>query len=70
MATYKKIQTWVKINYGFVPQSCWIAHAEEIYNLNPRKAANRITETHRKNPCPTEKISAIKHAFRHFKMIN
>jgi hypothetical protein len=69
MATYKEIQKWVKKNYGFVPRSCWIAHVKEIYNLNPRKASNRRSQTHRMYPCPSEKIFAIKHAFRNFKMI-
>jgi hypothetical protein len=69
MAKYTEIQRWVKKKYGFCPQTCWIAHVKELYNLKPRKASNRKLPDSRKNPCPTEKIEAIKEAFFYFKMI-
>ena len=33
MATYKQIQTWVKQNHGFVPQTCWIADVKSKSGL-------------------------------------
>jgi hypothetical protein len=67
MATYKEIQDYVKNKYGFVPKTCWIADVREICGLPVRKAGNRSGE--RSNPCPPEKIEAIKDAFKHFKMV-
>lgn len=31
MATYKEIQQYVKLKYGFTPKTCWIAHMKEMY---------------------------------------
>jgi hypothetical protein len=69
MATYKEIENWVKKEYGFSVKTCWIAHAKEICNLNPRKAPNRQNSNLRTNPCPTDKLEAIKNAFKFYKMI-
>jgi hypothetical protein len=69
MATYRQIQNWVKRNYGFSVETCWIAHVKEICGLEPRKAANRVDENERTNPCPMSKIDPIKQAFRYFGMI-
>jgi len=69
MATYSEIQIWVKSKYGFVPKTCWIAHAKEICGLEPSLAPNRLSPDIRENPCPTEKLSAIRKAFEHFGMI-
>lgn len=41
MATYKKIQTWVKQNYGFAPEICWIADVKSQSGLPMRKESNR-----------------------------
>jgi hypothetical protein len=41
MATYKQIQTWVKQNHGFVPQTCWIADVKSQSGLAMGKAPNR-----------------------------
>lgn len=69
IATYKEIQTWVKAKYSFVPQTCWIAHAKEIFGLPVSAAPNRIGEN-RIKPCPSEKIDFIRSAFLHFGMTN
>lgn len=69
MATYREIQDWMQLNYGFAVKTCWIAHVKEICSLELRNAPNRLDETTRTNPCPPAKIEPIKQAFRHFKMI-
>jgi len=67
MVTYKEIQAFVKREYGFVPKTCWIAHVKELCGLPVKKAWSRKGE--RTHPCPSEKMDAIKDAFKHFKMI-
>ena len=37
MTTYKNIQEWVKMNYGFTVKTCWIAHVKEMCGLKLRK---------------------------------
>ena len=69
MATYKKIQEYVKKQNGFVPKPCWIAHVKEICGLSPKISPNRRDINVRQVPCPDEKINIIKDAFRHFGMI-
>ena len=67
MATYKQIQKFVKDKNGFMPQSCWIAHAKEITGL-PVKRSHRRTGS-RVKPCPEDKLKPIQDAFRHFGMM-
>ncbi len=69
MVTYKKIQEYIKTNYGFSVKTCWIAHVKEICGLELRKAPNRYDERERTNPCPQGKIEPIKQAFRYFEMM-
>lgn len=69
MATYAQIQKFVRSQYGFMPQTCWIAHVKEICALAPRVSHNRQDSKNRKRPCPPDKIEPIKKAFRHFGMI-
>jgi len=69
MATYKMIQIWVKQNFGFIPETCWITHVKEMFGLPLRKAPNRKGKD-RMWPCPPEKVEPIQLAFRHFKMID
>ncbi|HHU49618.1 MAG: hypothetical protein ACOYEH_04250 [Caldicoprobacterales bacterium] len=69
MATYKEIQEYVQLNFGYKPKTCWIAHAKEIYGLSPKTAANRKDLKKRKYPCPEEKQEDIKKAFSHFRML-
>ena len=68
MATYKEIQSWVKVNYGWVAKTCWIADCKEQKGLPVKRAANRQTAA-RMVPCPDNKRDAIFEAFKHFSMI-
>jgi hypothetical protein len=68
MATYKQIQAWVKQKYGFVPETCWIAHVKHLCGLAMREAPNR-QGIERVKPCPPEKVEPIRSAFRHFGML-
>lgn len=63
--TYKKIQEYIKIKYGFVVKTCWIAHAKELYGLPVNTSANRKTNQ-RKYPCPADKLDIIAKAFQYF----
>ena len=67
MATYKQIQDYVKKKNGFVPKTCWIAHAKEISGL-PVKISHRRTGK-RQYPCPRSKLKPIQKAFQHFDMM-
>jgi hypothetical protein len=68
MASYEEIQEWVKQQFGFMPETCWIAHCKEIYGLPLRNAPNR-QGGNRIKPCPPDKRPAIKEAFEHFRML-
>jgi hypothetical protein len=68
LPTYKEIQKWVAENYGFVPETCWIAHCKEMHGLPVRIAGNR-GRAGRVKPCPREKVRGITAAFRHFGML-
>lgn len=65
MAKYSEIREWVRRNFGFVAQSCWIAHCKEL-NRIPVKIRYKGK---RKKPCPPNKRQAIEDAFRSFGMI-
>jgi hypothetical protein len=69
MATYKEIQEYVQLNFGYKPKTCWIAHAKEINGLSPKIAPNRKVLNKRVQPCPEEKLKDIKKAFKHFGML-
>lgn len=69
MATYKEIQDYVKEHYGYMPRATWIAHAKELYGLNPKPAATRRSLDKRVNPCPPDRQEDLKNAFLHFKLI-
>jgi hypothetical protein len=68
MATYKQIQFWVKQQYGYVPETCLIAHVKHICGLPLREAPNRLGEEPIK-PCPSDKVEPIRAALQHFGMI-
>lgn len=68
MATYSQIQDYVRKQYGYIPQSCWIAHVKELVGLPVRRAHNR-QGTVRVKPCPLEKRDHIRKAFEHFGML-
>ena len=67
MATYGQVQAWVKLQYGFTPKDCWIAHCKELNGLPVRRSHRRTGE--RKVKCPPEKRPAIEAAFRSFGML-
>ena len=69
MATYKEIQAFIKEQHGYIPKTCWIAHAKKQCGLNPKMAPNRQDPERRVSPCPDNKLDDIKEAFRHFGMI-
>ena len=69
MATYNQIKDYVKAQYGYTPRSTWIAHAKEIYGLNPKMAATRRSSNERVNPCPQDKQDDLRKAFEHFEII-
>jgi hypothetical protein len=69
MATYAQIQKYVRSQYGFIPQTCWIAHVKEMCGLQPRISPNRYNLKKREKPCPPDKVEPIKEAFHHFGMI-
>ena len=62
-ATDQEIQKWISRQHGFVPESAWITHCKELFGL----AASGTTP--KENPCPPEKVAAIKQAFRRFGLL-
>lgn len=67
MATYKQIQDYVKMNCGYVPKTCWIAHVRELNGLAPRQAPNRHEPDKRVYPCPNDKRPDIERALTHYR---
>ena len=58
--TDQEIQKWISRQHGFVPESAWLLHCKEQFGLvAPGTAPSE-------NPCPAEKVAAIKQAFRRF----
>jgi hypothetical protein len=66
---YKQIQHWVREQFQFVPETCWIAHVMSDFGLTKRIAPNRIRATARVNPCPDSKRAAIIVALTHFGLL-
>jgi hypothetical protein len=62
-ATDQEIQKWVARQHGFVPESAWIARCKEEFGLSAPGNAPQ------ENPCPRDKVAAIKQAFRHFGLL-
>jgi len=62
-ATDQEIQKWISRQHGFVPESAWIAHCKELFGLAASGTAPK------ENPCPPEKVPAIKQAFRRFGLL-
>jgi hypothetical protein len=62
-ATNQEIQKWVARQHGFVPESAWITRCKEEFGLAARVDAAQ------ENPCPPDKVAAIKQAFRHFGLL-
>lgn len=59
MSIYQKAACLVARNFGFIPKTCWIAHAREIRGDKMRLAPNRMGAAPRKYPCPPDKLPAI-----------
>ena len=68
MTIYKQTQTAVKLKYGFVPETCWIADVKSRTGLPMRKASNR-KGIEGVRPCPPEKVESIQSALWHFGII-
>lgn len=69
MATYKKIQDYIRNKHNIIVQTCWIADIKEQHGLKKRTAPNRISLETKVKPCPEDKKLFIIEAFKHFKMI-
>jgi hypothetical protein len=61
--TDQEIQKWISRQHGFVPESAWLQHCKELFGLAAPDAASK------ENPCPPEKVAAIKQAFRRFGLL-
>jgi hypothetical protein len=61
--TDQEIQKWLSRQHGFVPESAWIAHCKELFGIALSGTSNAD------NPCPPEKVAAIKQALRHFGLL-
>jgi hypothetical protein len=61
MATCREIQGYVKIKYGFVPHTCWIAEVKEPCHIPHLREAPKLLskEREKSNRCPKEKIDCI-----------
>jgi hypothetical protein len=68
MATYKKIQDYVRERHGYTPKTCWIADVKEQAGIRVSAAPNRIG-TGRMNPCPPKRVPHILAALKYFGMI-
>ena len=62
-ATDQEIQKWISRQHGFVPESAWILHCKEQFGLVAKGTAPE------ENPCPLEKVPAIRQAFRRFGLL-
>jgi hypothetical protein len=60
-ATDQEIKKWVLSNHGFVPESAWIDYCKQLFGGSPPGSNQRND-----NPCPPEKVPALKQAFREF----
>ena len=69
MATYREVQKHVRLQSGFVPKTCWIAHVKSDYGLTTRQAPNRHDPQQRVAPCPANKRAAIERALRELDVI-
>jgi hypothetical protein len=61
--TDQEIQKWISRQHAFVPESVWILHCKEQFGIAAPGTASK------ENPCPAEKVAAIKQAFRRFGLI-
>jgi len=64
MATYREIQDDIQKNHGQSVKTCWIAHVKELNGLSLRMAANRLSPSARKYPCPENMRPLIEESMR------
>lgn len=69
MATYKKIQEYVKAHNGVSVKTCHIAHVKHMHGFKMRIAPNRISPGSRVYECPFKYVLYIEQAMRHLGMI-
>jgi hypothetical protein len=69
MAIYKEVSATVKSKYGFVPQTCWIAHVLDDAGKIKRAAPNRKDPNRRTKPCPPNKRTQIETVLKQMGMI-
>jgi len=62
-ASDQEIQKWLARQHGFVPESAWLLHCKEQFGLIAPGTAPA------ENPCPPERVAAIKQAFRRFGLL-
>ena len=58
-ATYGQIQVYCRSNYGFIPQTCWIADVLADLGMTSRQAPNRKDALQPTKPCPPDRRMAI-----------
>lgn len=68
MSTYPRIQEYIKSKYGFEPKTCWIADAKQKCRIPVPLVWNRVGDE-RKNPCPPDKLPALRDAFEFFGLL-
>ncbi|ELH3008451.1 hypothetical protein NX014_21385 [Vibrio vulnificus] len=68
--TYKKVQEYVKEQYGFSVKNCWIAHVKELNGVSMNNAPNRQSPNARKYPCPDDKVEVLENAMKKFGLIS
>lgn len=69
-ATYKEIDEWVKVHYGFHVTNLNIAQVKQKHGIIERENYNKPKSENSRQPgCPEEKVKAIEDALRHFQMI-
>jgi hypothetical protein len=61
--TDQEIQKWIARQHGFVPESAWLLYCKEQFGLVAPGTASP------ENPCPPEKVTAIRQAFRQFGLL-
>jgi len=64
LATYLEIQRWVEEEFGFTPETCWIAHCKELYGLPVDRAtidetSNALNRARLRKELPSKRLSSI-----------
>jgi hypothetical protein len=59
----QEIQKWILRQHGFFSESAWIADCKEQLGLAAPGTASQ------ENPCPPERVAAIKQALRRFGLV-